>query len=333
LDGRLQQLAQAAGACFLPETRVVNVLHDVDGRVCGVETRTREGRAGRLVAPLLVGADGRNSTVAKLVGAAEYLGYDAPRGCYWSYWQRSTGCDPHVLYNCFDGDQSRVVFPTDGELLLIATAPPVERAREWKIDHTTAYVADIRSNPLIASLLETDEPATEVRGVTRNRYYFRQSSGPGWALVGDAGHHKDFVIGLGISDALRDARHLAEAIVDGGPQSLERYWRQRDVDRMELFCWSADLGAADSVNGLERLVGERVSQHPRVAPRLGAVIDGRLSPYELIPTPMALRWVLAQLLRGRSAPVADLIRTAIRRTRARRQLARRRRLVSRPHRR
>ena len=26
--------------------------------------------------------------------------------------------------------------------------------------------------------------------------------GPGWALVGDAGHHKEFVIGDGITEAL-----------------------------------------------------------------------------------------------------------------------------------
>src|SRR5437763_1080400 len=52
------------------------------------------------------------------------------------------------------------------------------------------------------------------------------------------GQHKDFIIGLGMTDTLRDARHLAAAIGHGGPASIERYWRQRDVDRMPIYFWS-----------------------------------------------------------------------------------------------
>ena len=39
--------------------------------------------------------------------------------------------------------------------------------------------------------------------------FFRQSAGPGWVLVGDAGHFKDTTSGQGISDALRQAERLA----------------------------------------------------------------------------------------------------------------------------
>ena len=35
---------------------------------------------------------------------------------------------------------------------------------------------------------------------------------PGWALVGDAGYHRDAVTGHGISDAYRDAELLAVAL-------------------------------------------------------------------------------------------------------------------------
>ena len=38
---------------------------------------------------------------------------------------------------------------------------------------------------------------------------------PGWALVGDAGLHKDPFIALGVCDAFRDAGLLADAIGDG----------------------------------------------------------------------------------------------------------------------
>ena len=42
--------------------------------------------------------------------------------------------------------------------------------------------------------------------------FFRASAGPGWALVGDAGHFKDPTPGQGIADALRQAEKLAGAI-------------------------------------------------------------------------------------------------------------------------
>ena len=45
--------------------------------------------------------------------------------------------------------------------------------------------------------------------------FFREPFGPGWALVGDAGHHKDPLVARGISDAWRDGHLLAEAVISG----------------------------------------------------------------------------------------------------------------------
>jgi flavin-dependent dehydrogenase len=53
--------------------------------------------------------------------------------------------------------------------------------------------------------------------------FYHKPFGPGWALVGDAGLHKDPILALGICDALRDAEFLAEAIADGleGARTME----------------------------------------------------------------------------------------------------------------
>jgi 2-polyprenyl-6-methoxyphenol hydroxylase-like FAD-dependent oxidoreductase len=232
-----------------------------------------------------------------------------------------------VLHNCFSADDQRVVFPTDGDLMLIATAPPADRARAWRTDHTAAYLEDIRSYAPVASLLDGDSPVSEVRGLVKSRYFFRNSAGPGWALIGDAGHHKDFVIGLGISDALRDARELATAITSADPSSIDRFWRQRDVDRMQMYLWSRDLGAADHVNALERLVARRASRTPAVQPRLGEIFDGQLPPFRLIPPSVAVRWTTAELVRGRGRPLLEMLRTGIHEQRARREVARRQRML------
>ena len=39
--------------------------------------------------------------------------------------------------------------------------------------------------------------------------YFRKPYGPGWALLGDAGYHKNPITGMGINDAFRDAELVA----------------------------------------------------------------------------------------------------------------------------
>ena len=64
--------------------------------------------------------------------------------------------------------------------------------------------------------------------------FLRTPAGPGWALVGDAGCHKDPIQGLGVCEALRDAELLADAAGQGlsGRQPLDDalacYARRRD---------------------------------------------------------------------------------------------------------
>src|SRR5262245_50482392 len=46
-------------------------------------------------------------------------------------------------------------------------------------------------------------------------HFFRKPCGPGWALVGDAGCHKDPILALGVCEAFRDAELLADAVDEG----------------------------------------------------------------------------------------------------------------------
>ena len=157
------------------------------------------------------------------------------------------------------------------------------------------------------------------------RYFFRRSAGPGWALAGDAGHHKEFVVGLGISDALHDARTLADAALRG--EGLERWWRRRDVERVEMAFWSRELGRAERVTPLQRLIPALLAR-PEVSGRFGEVIDGRRSPYELIPAGQAVGPFLRALGRGELALVRATLGSERRRARARAELRRRERLLA-----
>jgi flavin-dependent dehydrogenase len=71
--------------------------------------------------------------------------------------------------------------------------------------------------------------------------FLRRAHGPGWALVGDAGYFKDPLTAHGITDALRDAQLLVDAVVDG---TMARYAAVRDELSRPLF------EVADSIAGL-----------------------------------------------------------------------------------
>lgn len=326
LDALLQQVAVDAGAELRPECRVTDLIRASDGSVEGVVVRRRGKPAERIHADLVVGADGRNSTVAKLVGAEEYLGYDGPRAVYWAYWRRPRDWNQHEIVNTFEGRAARIVFPTDGDRIVIAAVPPLDWAREWRRDHVAAYLADVRSYREVGAYLGDDRPVSDVRGVFRPRYFFRVSAGPGWALLGDAGHHKEFVVGLGIAEALRDARALAAAIGERDERSIEAWWRRRDVERVEMFYWSQELGRDKEVTALQRLVAERLGTSPKLQRRFAEVLDGALRPYDFVPPSSVLKWVAGALLRGQPRVLSDFVEAGLGRTRARRELRLRRRL-------
>ena len=79
--------------------------------------------------------------------------------------------------------------------------------------------------------------------------FYRQSHGPGWALVGDAGYHKDAVTAQGISDAFRDAEALATALDDAFSgqqpmdQALAAYQDARDQATMPMFELTCQLAS------------------------------------------------------------------------------------------
>lgn len=315
LDGLLQEAAAAAGARMCERTRVTALVRARD-RVVGVIAE-QGGRSVELRAALVVGADGRHSTVAKLCGAEEYLGYDWPRGAYWAYWDppdiwRSRRYPYDALLR-YVGRARRFVFTTDHGRLLVGTMPSVAETRRWRSDgHTAAYLADLRSDDVIAPLVATATRASRVSGTVGERCFFRRAAGPGWVLVGDAGHHKDPLIGWGISEALVQAQQVALAIVAGGDATLERWWRQRDVDVLPRFRLGEDRGALRPMSRVAALVLERAGGVPGLAEHLFRETEYAVNPYALVPARHAVLWVLRATLGGRVALLADLARMGAR---------------------
>ena len=208
------------------------------GQVTGVTTSAGERRAR-----LVIGADGRNSRIARLAGAKTYHDHPPVTFAYYTYWR---GCPASGVHAWLEPGRFFGIFPVGGGLALAFVQGPRGEYPAFRRDPLTAYVSELRSRPALAGLLGTAVIAEQLRGTAALPTFFRMSSGPGWALVGDAGHHKDPVIARGIADAFRDADLVASAVVDGWHGDLEaalaQYGRQRDQCAIPLS--DANLGIA-----------------------------------------------------------------------------------------
>lgn len=120
LDKILVEAAIASGVEFREGFRVKEVLWD-HGRVIGVKSVGYNGRALAERARLVMGADGKHSLVARLVGAQTYRATPSVSIGYYSYWTGFVTSSVEILF----WERLAVgAFPTHDQQALIWTQWP-----------------------------------------------------------------------------------------------------------------------------------------------------------------------------------------------------------------
>jgi flavin-dependent dehydrogenase len=230
LDAILVEAAAEAGVSVRQGCSVHDLIWE-DGRVAGVRGRMAGGLEVVERAHLVVGADGIYSRVARAVDAPAYNEHPVATCCYYSYFE-----DVPVggIEISFRDDRFVVAFPTNAGLTGVGVALPIGEFPRFRNDIEGTFMAALEKTPTIAARVAAGRRAERWLGTADLPGYFRRSHGPGWALVGDAGHHKDPIPARGISDAFHSAALLAEAIETGfsGQMALEpalaEYERRRN---------------------------------------------------------------------------------------------------------
>jgi flavin-dependent dehydrogenase len=231
LDRVLVEAAVEAGV-ELRERFSVDDLSLENGRVVGIRGRaTNGGSPVSERARFVVGADGRNSGVAKRVEAPAYEAAPTATCWYFSYWSGVPGAGLEL--NLRD---RRVIFafPTNDGLFAVFVGWPIEELGTVRADSEGELLAAVDLVPELAERVRAGRREERVYGAAQLPNFLRQPGGPGWALVGDAGCHKDPYLALGVCDAFRDAELLAGAIgevLSGGrpeDEALAEYERLRN---------------------------------------------------------------------------------------------------------
>jgi flavin-dependent dehydrogenase len=287
LDALLVEGAAEAGVEVRERCSLSGLLWDETGRVTGVEG-TYQGRPFTEHAHLVVGADGMRSTVAKLVDAPFTTWDDRLTCAYYAYW------DAEAVFELYERPDAWVAsVPTNDAATLVLAYFPQSTFDEVRTDVQRAYLEQIRTTaPALADRLRGKLPLERLRGTGDQQNFFRQATGAGWALVGDAGHHKDSITARGISDAFFQAESLVRHIGDGLQEpgqldaALDVYARERDDALREGY--EATLSVARLEVHEQRLTLLRaVAKDPELTTTYFDIVAGAASTKELY-TPQLL---------------------------------------------
>lgn len=283
LDEVLVRGARAAGADVVEGFTVEDLLVE-QGRVVGIRGREGAGRSLEIRAALVVGADGTGSVVADRVGASSY--HVVPASCfiYYSYYSGVSW----PFHHCTGfGEQQMGAWPTNDDLMLIAVMTKRDRYRAFRTDPEEHFhrIIDEVTPELGEELRDAGRRAERFRPILYPDNFYREAYGPGWALVGDAGYHKDPFTGNGIKDALNHAELLAGAIHRGltGEQPLDEalagYATERDESSRHTYEFTCAVSELTLPPDLEA-VFRATSHSPEYTRKFFGLVAGSVSGHE-----------------------------------------------------
>jgi flavin-dependent dehydrogenase len=253
-----------------------------DGAVAGIRRHPERGALVEERARVVIGADGRNSRVAKAVSPIEYDQKPALQRAYYTYW---SGLPMGRFQTFIQPHRGFAAIPTNDDLTLVVVGWPIEEAAAYQADVEANYLRTIDMVPDFAERVRDATRVERFRGGSVPNF-FRRPFGPGWALVGDAGYCKDPITAQGISDAFMDAERCARTLqgVFAGHRSFEAAMtaaqEERDAHVRPIYEFTTQLATlAPPPPEFQQLLGSLPGNQAAMDDFV-SVIAGTLSPVE-----------------------------------------------------
>ncbi|MBI3943552.1 MAG: NAD(P)/FAD-dependent oxidoreductase, partial [Chloroflexi bacterium] len=247
------------------------------------------------------------SRIAQLVHAPAYRKQPSLTCWYLTYWSDfpCEGLEIHWRHH-----RIALCLPTNDGLMMGAVGWAHGEFHAFRRDIEGNYLQTMAMMPALAERVAGARRVERFLAMADVPNFFRKPYGAGWALVEDAGHHKDPTLARGISDAFCDAALLATA-VDAGlsgqremSEALPLYEQQRNARAIpdnDFNLQSAHLEAWDNPD----MLGLRAALrgNPQDTGRLFAAMF-KVIPREVFFAPENLQRIIRQAQSQQVAPAA-----------------------------
>ncbi|MGH6646348.1 NAD(P)/FAD-dependent oxidoreductase [Aquabacterium sp.] len=247
LDQILLEAAVAAGAELREGLLFDGVLWD-GPRVVGVRVKNPDGSVSEETARWVVGADGRHSAVASAVGSQPYHAFPKEQGSLNTFAYFS-GMSLKGAEFVSRPRRLGYAWQTNDDQVLVGMVMPGREARMPRAEVEARFFEELElTSPLLAARVRAGRREGDWISTSINTFC-REPSGAGWSLVGDAGLTMDPITMAGITNALRDAESLANALHQGlsGGQELDEamlgFKDQRDHVSVPFHLFSQEVAA------------------------------------------------------------------------------------------
>lgn len=282
LDPLIRRIAAETAGVELILGRAAESLIQEDGSVCGVSLGDRHGGSIRLRARLVVGADGRDSCVAKF---AEVRLRTAPHGrfAYGGYFEGPMPCGAPDASAWMVDPQWAVAFPTDSGLTFYGCMLTKDHLTEFRGDPAQALVSFVERLPDAPPIRET-RLMGRMQGKLEMPNLIRRPIAPGLALVGDAALATDPLFGVGCGWALQSAAWLADSVapalseVEPLAKGLRRYRRRHSRALRGHAFLIHGYATGRSMTSPERFVLAAAARNPSMADALEAYGSKSIGP-------------------------------------------------------
>ncbi|MGW2271607.1 NAD(P)/FAD-dependent oxidoreductase [Streptomyces yangpuensis] len=305
LDPMIRSLAdRTPGVDLLLGHQVTGLVRGEDGRAAGVRASTRHGER-EIRARLVVGADGKDSAVAKLAGVPGRSHANGRFG-YFAHF-RNLPLPGGLGHTWFLDPDMAYAFPNDDGVTVIAVLPGKKRLPAFRDDLESSFLAFVRALPE-APPIDSAERITKIIGTVDYPLHSRRPTAPGVALIGDAALTGDPLWGVGCGWALETAQWLAEAVAPAatGPggldASLAAYARRHRRGLRGHQYLAADFATARPFNPLERLMFSAAARDASVARHMHLFGSRLIGPLKFL-SPLAVARATAVNIRHRRAGV------------------------------
>jgi 2-polyprenyl-6-methoxyphenol hydroxylase-like FAD-dependent oxidoreductase len=293
LDPMVREMAASTTGVDLLQGLTVSELRRAGGKVSGVVAHDLDGTPLVFEAPLTIGADGRDSTIAEISGV-KVKTYPHGRFAYGGYFEGATPKGaPDASVWMMDPDWA-AAFPTDDGLTFFAAMPTMARLPEFKADPHAALVDYFEAVPEAPSLRSARLDQRGVLGKIDMTNRMRTPTAPGLALIGDAALATDPLFGVGCGWAFQSAEWLADSVAPAlrGEEGLEaglRRYRRRHTRHLCGHAWMIhDYATGRKLQPPERLIFSGAARDPRVAAIFDAFGTRQIGPARMMATGMPL---------------------------------------------